>query len=120
MKVLPICIVLFILLTVCVYINAGFINKCSEFIDRSAEELKIYGNREKSLNELERFWSKNRNLIGLSVWDDELDRTESIIICLRTAYEENNEYEFEKYRAELKNAAVSIGRKEKLSGGSLF
>ena len=120
MKILPICIALFVLLTVCVFINAGFISKCSEFIDRSAEDLKTYENRENVLAELERFWNKNRNLIGLSVSDDELDRTESIIICLKTAYEENNEYEFEKYRAELKNSAVSIGRKEKLSIGNLF
>ena len=120
MRILPICIALFVLLSVCVFINADFIGKCCNFIDRSADELKNPESREQIIGELERFWKDRRDLIGLSVRDDELDRIENIIIRLRTAYEEGNEYDFEKCRAELKNAAVSIGRKEKLSVGSLF
>ena len=120
MKIIPICIALFAVLCVCVFINAGFINNCSAFLENSAERLTDSNQRETVLAELESYWDKNRNLMSISVSDDELDKTENIIICLRCAYEEKNEYEFEKYRAELKNAAASLSRKEKFSMGNLF
>ena len=120
MKIIPICIALFAVLCVCIFINAGFINSCSAFLENTAEELTDSTRRESALAELESFWDKNRNFMSISIPDDELDKTESIIICLRCAYEEKNEYEFEKYRAELKNAADSISRKERFSADNLF
>ena len=120
MKIIPICIALFAVLCVCIFINAEFINNCSTFLEESAERLADVGSREKVLSELEGFWYKSRDLMGISISDDELDKTESIIARLRCAYGQDNLYEFDKYRAELKSAAASLSRKERFSLGNLF
>ena len=120
MKIIPICIALFAVLCICIFINAGFINNCGTFLAKSAERLTDISDREIALGELENFWHKNRDLMGISISDDELDKTESIMVHLRYAYEQGNEYEFNKYRTELKDAAASLLKKERFSIGNLF
>ena len=120
MKIIPICIALFAVLCVCVFINAKFIKECSTFLELSADLLEDSESREETLSKLEDFWSKSRDLMNISISDDELDKAESIIICLRCAYEQDKEFEFNKYRAELKSFAASLSRKESFSVGKLF
>ena len=120
MKALPTSVALFILLIICIIINAFFINSSAELMSSCADKMADPHERDAALSQLEDFWKAKKQLIGLTVPKNQLDQTSTIIINLRTAYDAGDEVSFMRYRALLSDAADTIGRTERFSIENIF
>lgn len=100
--------------------NAIYIQDSAERIRAFAEEMKHLENRQIALLELDAFWEKHQNLIGLSVSFRETDHLSEMIDCLVWAQNVENEEEFQKYLILLLDAADEIERADRFSIGNLL
>ena len=120
MKSFVISLVLFSLLTATIVLNYSYINKCAEFLIGTSEKLSFEAEDAGGIKELEKFWDKNRDIIGLSVSYREIDHFCETLISLRSYYESGNRSEFENSRAILIDAAEELARLERFSVGNIF
>lgn len=120
MKSFYLSVILFCVLTVGIISNAFYIVDSTEYLKSTAERLIDADNREETLYLLEKFWLENQDIINMSVSNLQLDGVDKIIVSLRCAYEANDEIEFQKNCALLRNAADELCRTERLSIGTLF
>ncbi len=120
MKAVPISIILFLILIICIVANAIFINESSSYLSDASNALYAKNDREATLDKLEAFWESRRDIIGLSVSNLILDEADDVIICLREAERSGDEAEFQKYRMRLSDISKKVARAEKLSIGNIF
>ncbi len=120
MKAVPISITLLCILILCIIINVAFISSSEKYMLQKAQSLRAPDTRGEELSELETFWEKRKDLIGLSVSNITIDQASDIIICLREAYTNKDEKEFQKNCGLLEDIAKNIGRGEKLTMGNIF
>ena len=120
MRAVWICIILFSILLLCVGFNSYYIQRQADRLTQIAEQLTNEERRATVLQELDAFWQKHRDWIGLSVGWRELDHLGEILSNLRWAYEAQNESEFQRYRLLFSNAIEEISRNERISIGVLF
>lgn len=120
MRSLIISIVLFLVLLSLTVINVGFIRGSAEYITECAERMADPSGREDILSELEDFWSRKHDIIGLTVPYTQLDHLSEVLVCVRCAHEAGDENEFQKYRALLVDAAEGISRTERFSIGNIL
>lgn len=113
-------IFLFIILVIGIISNAVYVIDSSEYLKNAAESLTKADGREENLYRLEEFWSKNQELINISVSNMQLDGVGKIIVSLRCAHEADDESEFLKNCALLGDAADELCRAERLSIGTVF
>jgi len=118
MRSLIISITLFLILTIAIIINVGFIHNTADYMSSAATALRTP--TENELSDLENFWERNQEKIGLSISNTYLDGIGRIIISLRCAYEAGDIQEVQKNCALLNDAAEEIRRTERLSLGNIF
>lgn len=114
------CVILFLALLLCIGLNAHYIRKQASFLTQTAELLQEEENRPTALAELEAFWQKHRNWIGLSVGFREMDHFGEVLTNLRWAYDTGDEQEFRRYRLLFLDAIEEISRTERFSVRNLF
>lgn len=120
MKALPVSLILFSLLIVCLTANAMFIKSFTKSLSCAADELASPNGREEKLTELETYWEKNREIVGLSVSHIQLDKFGDIIINLRQAHRYSDEAEFQRNLTLLRELARNLERTERISFENLL
>ena len=116
MKSLKISLVLFSMLIICIIINSLYIYHSAARLSEAACTITD----EQSINELENFWKTNKQYIGLSISETQLDHISRLIISIKCNYRSQNDSELKKDIALLIDAAEDIRRYEKFSIENLF
>ena len=116
MKSLKISLVLFVILVICIIINSFYIHRSA---DRLSEAARTVSDKE-SIQELEDFWRANKQYIGLSISEAQLDHISRLIISVKCNYECQNSADLQNDIALLIDAAEEIKRYERFSIGNLF
>lgn len=116
MKSLKISLVLFFTLILLIFLNALYIHSCADRLSEAAEKISVGG----SPQQLESFWEKNKEYIGLSISETQLDHISRLVVSIRCDHEHEDEAELKKDLALLTEAAEGLRQYEKLSVKNIF
>ena len=111
---------LFGILIVCLTANALFIKDFAESVNDTVSRLEVPEGREENLTELENYWKKKREIVGLSVSHIQLEKLGDIIINLRQAHLSGDEAEFQRNLKLLRELVRNLERTETISFENLF
>ncbi len=120
MKSFIISAVLFALLIAAIVCNAFYVQAVSEHILEEAQRLADEDHSITVITDLEEYWKKHRDLVGLSVSHLELDHLSEILISLRASCESGSHSDAMLYLSLLHDTAEEIARHEELSFENLF
>jgi hypothetical protein len=99
--------------------NAFYLRGISSRITAFSDEVAVSFDPAR-VAELEDFWKKHRDTVGLTVGHRELDRICEAIISLRASCEMGDRSAALVYLSLLRNAAEEIAKHEELSASNLF
>ncbi len=115
MRSFIITLILFIFICAAVVFNNLYIRSSAEYITERVSDENFSADPEGVIEELEKFWEKNRPIIGLSVGFKELDRMSDLILDLKSYFNLGNSSETTRTREMIREAADEISRLERFS-----
>ena len=117
MRTIIITVAAFLLLSILMVLNHGYIRSTANELVRLSESLD-FDDKEASraiLNEIDRLWRKSSVVFSLTVSFREIDHLGEVLLSLIYSLESPNETEFELYRALLLDAIDGVARLENFS-----
>lgn len=98
-----------------IFANNVYIRHCADHISACVSDDIFEKDPAEAIDELERFWKSNHEIVGLSVGYKELDRMSDLIIDLKTYFELGNVSEVKRIREMIVEGADEISRLERFS-----
>ena len=116
MRSLKITLILFSILMICIIFNIIYINRCADILTEKADAVL----RGEQARELRDFWESNKEYIGISISEAQLDSISRLIITVEYDQLHGSRQELKKDVALLTDAIGGIRRYEKLSIQNIF
>jgi len=119
MRSFIISLILFIVVILCIILNAAYVTKSCKQLDHLSQEISAGNNRNANIQEISEYWKNNRSMLGLSIRMNEIERMNDLIESLRASYSAQNESEIQKSCALISELALDLSRYERISVKSI-
>ena len=116
MRTLIISSAIFLALCVAMFLNYRYINETADELVFLTQSLSLgEGDCISKIDEIEKKWKKSSSVFSLTVSFKDIDYLGETLLSLKSAAENENEVEFEKYKALFIDAIDGVRRLEKFS-----